>query len=784
MKKDGKRKKVWRVVRRTLLVLFVAAAAFVLFFAVEVFDMDEWHEFDVTRIKDAPRTCQIYDATGEEVSCLYRKEDRRWVSIADIPLHVQRAFISAEDARFYEHGAIDVIRIIGAALHDIRTGSFAQGASTISQQLIKLSHLTGENAPAEKTISRKVEEAVLAYKMETIYSKDEILEMYLNYVYFGGGYYGVESAAQGYFGVHASELTTAQGAMLAGILKSPSKYAPHINMEKSIGRRGVVLDLMCEYGYISAEECEEAKKEEVTLTGDSKRGYRNYYIDMVLNESCDALNIDMATLLSGGYSVYTAMDSGLQNECEAVCRDNGLYPVEGVQTAIVVADAKTAMAVAVMGGREYKGAFGFNRATDIRRQPGSVIKPIISYAPALEYFGYTAASMILDEPTEFDKYCPGNAGGKYYGWVTLREAVKKSLNVPAVKVLAQMGVESGKLFASRLGIEFDSKDKGLALALGGFTYGVSPWQLTAAYGCFASGGMYSELNTVARIEDKYGNTVYEREYKPIRVMSEENAYILTSMLESAVSEGTGKRLSQLGIPLAGKTGTVGDSSKTRDAWMTAYNSNYVATVWMGYDKNSDGMYLPSDATGGHYPAMVLAKIYEFLYRDNEPPQFNLPRGVREVRLDGYALSNNHSVLLATALTPNDMVFREVFREGTEPTERSGYWSVPLPIEDITAAFNENGLPCISFRPRESHIKYRLIRRDSYGSEVLIGEWSGETQLVQYVDISVEYGMTYVYRVQPIHPQITIGGKAVEGVPSNEVTVIMPGSYIPVDGKAG
>ena len=162
-----------------------------------------------------------------------------------------------------------------------------------------------------------------------------------------------------------------------------------------------------------------------------------------------------------------------------------------------------------------------------------------------------------------------------------REAVKKSLNVPAVKVLAQMGVESGKLFASRLGIEFDSKDKGLALALGGFTYGVSPWQLTAAYGCFASGGMYSELNTVARIEDKYGNTVYEREYKPIRVMSEENAYILTSMLESAVSEGTGKRLSQLGIPLAGKTGTVGDSSKTRDAWMTAYNSNYVATVgWL------------------------------------------------------------------------------------------------------------------------------------------------------------------------------------------------------------
>ena len=767
--RSEKRMRRRRIFLRTLLGVMLLGLSFLLFGAVYVLRLDAWTEFDPNKILGAPQALLVYDGAGQEISCLSGQETRISISIDQVPLHVRQAFISAEDARFYEHIGVDFIRILGAAWEDIKAGGYVQGASTISQQLVKLSHLS-----TEKVMSRKLEEAVLAYQMEQQYSKDQILEMYLNYVNFGGGYYGIEAAAQGYFGVHASELTVAQGALLAGVLKAPGHYAPHLHMEASIERRNLVLRLMQEYGYLSEEECAAAQSEKVELKSSLNKEVRGYYVDLALQQACATLNISMTDLLTGGYRIHTAMDSGLQSKCEEILKNNELFPPEAqdAQAALVVVDTRTGGVAALMGGRESTTALEYNRATRIRRQPGSVIKPVIAYAPALENFMYTTVSMLLDEPTDFDGYEPENFGDKYRGWVTLREAVAYSLNVPAVKVLSSIGVDSGKQFAEQLGISFEAQDASLALALGGFTYGVSPYQIAGAYAAFSTGGVYSTPSLLLSVADSKGNMLYTYTPEHKRVMSKENAYILTDMLQSVIEEGTGRRLDELKFALAGKTGTTGEGEGNRDAWMAAYNPEYAAAVWMGYDDSASGKTLPHNATGGTYPAMILSEIFTKLYENEIPPQFEKPEGVIEVKLDGYTLENDHTAVLASALTPSNSVVREVFAAGTEPNDVSQYWIVPSPPTQFTATLSAAGQPVISFQSLQSFVLYRLYR-ESGGVAQMIGEWPGTSGLVRYTDTDAQAGKTYAYYVVPVHPQLKIGGKQVVGPASKRIELEVP-----------
>ena len=631
----------FRGLKILLLAVTAAAVLFLLCGAVKTLGMDRWVDFDVYRITGCDRTSIIYDGQSDVVTRLHGVQDRTWVSISELQPSTVYAFISAEDARFFEHEGVDVIRIAGAIVADIKAGSYVQGASTISQQLIKLSHLT-----SEKTISRKAEEAALAYEMERQYSKEDILEMYLNYVYFGGGYYGIEAAAEGYFGVHASDLTLDQSAMLAGILKSPSGYAPHINYAASINRRNNILRLMRDYGYITDDEKKQASARRPTILHDKNEEYSGYYTDAVTKSAAALMGITVDELIRGGYSIYSAMDSDIQHYCEEMFKNGELFPAEDSEAAIVVLEPSTGMVVAMVGGRSYTGGISFNRATDIRRQPGSVIKPVIAYAPAFEYLNYTAADMILDEETTFADYTPSNYGNKYYGWVTVREAVTKSLNVPAVKTLSAVGVYRAKDFAKRCGIEFDDKDDSLALALGGFTYGVSPLQIAGAYSCFASGGIYNTPTLIKKITDRNGLTVYECRQDSRRVMSEANAYILTSMLKSVVTEGTGHRLNTLDIPIAGKTGTVGLANGNRDAWMAGYTPEYTAVVWQGYDSDRLGL-LPSSATGGTYPALMLYELFNHIYPDGRSGDFEKPESVKQYSIDAKTLKSSTRQFLPT-----------------------------------------------------------------------------------------------------------------------------------------
>ena len=746
----------FRGLKILLLAVTAAAVLFLLCGAVKTLGMDRWVDFDVYRITGCDRTSIIYDGQSDMVTRLHGVQDRTWVSISELQPSTVYAFISAEDARFFEHEGVDVIRIAGAIVADIKAGSYVQGASTISQQLIKLSHLT-----SEKTISRKAEEAALAYEMERQYSKEDILEMYLNYVYFGGGYYGIEAAAEGYFGVHASDLTLDQSAMLAGILKSPSGYAPHINYAASINRRNNILRLMRDYGYITDDEKKQASARRPTILHDKNEEYSGYYTDAVTKSAAALMGITVDELIRGGYSIYSAMDSDIQHYCEEMFKNGELFPAEDSEAAIVVLEPSTGMVVAMVGGRSYTGGISFNRATDIRRQPGSVIKPVIAYAPAFEYLNYTAADMILDEETTFADYTPSNYGNKYYGWVTVREAVTKSLNVPAVKTLSEVGVERAKDFAKRCGIEFDHKDDSLALALGGFTYGVSPLQIAGAYSCFASGGIYNTPTLIKKITDRNGLTVYEYRQDSRRVMSEANAYILTSMLKSVVTEGTGHRLNTLDIPIAGKTGTVGLANGNRDAWMAGYTPEYTAVVWQGYDSDRLGL-LPSSATGGTYPALMLYELFNHIYPDGRSGDFEKPESVKQYSIDAKTLKKQHKVVLANAMTPQSSRVTEYFTEETAPEDVSGYWAVPGSAQNLLAVREEGGV-MVSFDCPDDFGMYTLWRSEAGKAEKPLMTWNGREGHIEYIDAAVKPGKGYRYRVTVKHEELLIGDEPVEGL---------------------
>ncbi len=744
--------------RRFLRVVFLLFFTPLLCGAVWLFSQDAWHMLDLDKICETEETLLVTDRSGEVVSRLYLNENRVSVGLETLPEHVKNAFLAAEDARFYSHPGFDLIRIAGAALHDLRAGSYVEGASTITQQLIKLTHLS-----SEKTLDRKVDEAILSYRLEQIFSKDEILACYLNRVYFGGGYYGIEAAAEGYFGVHASELSLAQSALLAGVLKSPATYAPHLRPEASVGRRGVILDLMTEYGMIDAETAARAKAEPLVLISDTQKQKHDSYIDLAVTEACRLLDCDLNTLLASGLTIETAMDPNAQRIAENVFQNDAYFPMygdESAEGALVLIDAKTGGVSAIMGGRDNETALGFNRATRIRRQPGSAIKPILVYAPALEA-GYTAASMLLDDAVDFGDYTPKNANGRYAGWITMREAVTRSLNIPAVLLFQKLGVERCKSFAARFGIPFDVRDDSLTLALGGFTYGVSPYRLCGAYAALASGGVYRAPYVVTRITDRAGVELYRHDPTGMRVMSEGNAFILTSLLMSVAQKGTASLLASLPVPLAAKTGTVGDETGNRDIWLACFNPDYAAVVWMGFDDAENGRCLPKDCGGGTYPAMLLSEVFSALYPDGNAPDFTAPENVVSVALDAVTLQNEHVAVLAGSLTPKEASVSEYFVRGTEPKTVTEYWQIPEPPTDLLVTLTDDTVE-ITFTPPSRYMQYRLYREDESGFAILLATVENAAYPVRFSDPADRLNGGFAYYVIPVHPALTVDGKPVCG----------------------
>ena len=753
----SKVKKVLLTILAALIgVLLLFCAAFYVFF-----DVPDWQKLDISRLSALAQTSSMYDMNGELMSELRGSENRIIVSLDEIPLHTRQAFIAAEDLRFYDHRGIDVYRILGALRSNLKSGSLAEGASTITQQLAKLTHLS-----AEKTIRRKLEEINLAFQIEKVYNKDEILAMYLNTVYFGRGAYGIQAAAQAYFGVDAEDLTLNQSASLAAIIKAPSIYAPHISPSNNRSRRQYILSVMAENGFISQEEKQAALDESIwVLAQEAEKQLYSWYIDEALRESAELLGLSADEVIQGGFKIYTAYDARLQTIADEVYADSSFFPAAAsdgtpIQSAMAVVDTNNGAVLAMIGGREYTVRRGLNRATQMRRQPGSALKPLAVYGPALE-LGYTTASVLLDEKTSFGGYTPRNAGDRYYGLVTMRTAIRNSLNTTAVRLLEEIGLDASIQYLNKMGIPTRNSDRNLSLALGSMTYGVTPVELAAAYVPYANGGIYHQPYCVERIETVDGSNVYERKDSGKQVLSAQNAFLMTSLLQSVVSSGTGTRMLAANTPIAGKTGTVSMTGGNRDIWMTAYTPEISVAVWMGYDQTDAKHKISNGITGGRNTASLAAAFFKKAYADREKPDFSQPDGLVWLTLDKRALTSRGSIMLASDKTPKEYRLSEVFAASNRPYAVSDIWQAPNAPSSFYVAHNASGYPELHFKA-SSDARYR-IQRDSVGESVILTEMIASSgQALSFLDSTAQAGILYTYRIIPIHEELLQQGVWLEG----------------------
>ena len=594
---------------------------------------------------------KIYDANGRLVDSLY-VENRTQVNIHKTPIYLQQAFIAVEDSRFYKHFGIDPIGIFRAVITNFKKGRVVEGGSTITQQLAKNLFLTHE-----RTLKRKIYEALLTLKLELLYSKQEILEMYLNNIYFGHGTYGIEVASKKYFSKSVEDLNLAESALLAGLPRSPEYYSPFKNFEASKTRQELVLKTMVNMGYITSEESEEAKKTPILLADPISKQNAPYFVQYVLNQ-INKINPDIvADIYKGGYEIFTTLDIELQNIAENAFQA-GIQveqtTIDGVnqpQGALVAIDPDNGHILAMIGGRDYRNT-QFNRAL-AKRQPGSVFKPFL-YLTLLEK-GYKTTDKMICEPVGFPMgdgktYAPTDHDGSYhFRPIDIREALVISDNVVSVRWLNHIGVNSLISTASKMGIKSELS-KNLSIALGSSE--VTPLEICTAYAPFANGGYKIEPSALKKIRSKKGNIIFGDNSGKIKVVDEKKAYIITHILKDIFKiGGTGSHLNIQG-PAAGKTGT---SQENRDAWFVGYTPNLVVSVYVGNDNPKNSLW----NTGGWIAGPICANLISKSFDKFGNMEFPIPEGLnfRDICPESGLLANSTCASR-----------KEVFIDGTEPKE--------------------------------------------------------------------------------------------------------------------
>lgn len=548
----------------------------------------------------------IYDKDGDLAGSVATNRTNG-VTFDQLPDHVPNAVVAIEDERFYEHNGFDVKGILRAFFSNLFSGRITGGGSTVTQQLTKNALLT-----QEQTYKRKVEELFLAVEIEKAYEKEEIMEMYLNQSYFGSGAWGIGNASRKYLSKDIQDVTISEAAMLAGLLQSPSALDPYKNYDRAINRRNLVLEKMQELGMITEAELEAAKKEKITLKdgGGSQidRKYP-YYMDAVLDEAINIYGLTQEEILTRGYVIHTQLDQNLQTSLEKVYANDSIFPrstgEQQVQSGAVLIDPKSGGIRALIGGRGDDYVFrGFNRATHLKAQPGSTMKPLAVYTPALEE-GYKFDSMLKDEKNSFGDYNPENFSKTYQGEVPMYEAVENSINLPAVWLLNEIGLKKGISSVNKFGITLQEEDKNLAIALGGMHRGISPQQLAEAYSTFPNGGNRNESHIITKILGPTGKVIGEHKQDTIKVTSKKVADEMTSMLLNVVESGTGQATKINGMQIAGKTGSTqlpySDINGTKDQWFVGYTPTIVGAVWIGYDKTDRNHYLPNSSSNTVVP---------------------------------------------------------------------------------------------------------------------------------------------------------------------------------------
>lgn len=694
-KTRGKGKKAAKIAAVTFAVLFAACGIVMLGGFLWFRSWAEGVELDPSLLPTATAIPVVLDRNGNDMG--YATDD--YVAPGSLPEHVGAAFVALEDRRFYSHHGYDPRGILRAVFNNIRAGRTVEGGSTITQQLVKNTHLS-----SERTLSRKLKEIALAMKIEKEFSKDEILSMYLSVIYFGAGAYGIGDASRVYFGKTPEELTVAEAATLAGILKNPSAYSPKNDIEKARERRDHVLDVMCREGYIDENERDAAKGEKLVLAGDeSADDPARCYVAEAIKEACNMLGITEYMLGNSGLVISTAYDPEAQEVLVRENSDRANYSADDVAGAAALVDNATGEVLA------YHSTLGYK----IARQGGSALKPLVVYAPALETGAVTLATPLRDERTDFGGYSPENFGGVYYGDTTPREALKRSMNTAAVKVMTYIGAERAVKCGSALGLPLTQNDENLALALGATEKGLDPVTLAGAYATFAREGNFVRPHFVKSISED-GRKVCSADITARKVFSRETSALVTDCLKDTVRDGTARSLSVLPFDIAGKTGTVQKSdSANSDAWSVSYTTRHTLAVWHGGDDMTE--------LGGGHPTKQAAKIWKALCEGDPPPAFLLPRGVRRENVDVYSTFRNKKVTLAVADTPMKYVKSELFASSFRPTEDGSAFIAPLPR---FTAETSDGVVTLNVQT-EPAFDIKLTCTDALGTRT-VGTISGET----------------------------------------------------------
>ncbi|WP_339272358.1 PBP1A family penicillin-binding protein [Paenibacillus sp. FSL K6-1330] len=726
-KKKGKGKRIaWALFFTAVIAIFCALAGY-LFILISGEKLLEQNQDKLT----AYGTSKVYDRNGTLMGELsLQKSDP--VKYEDIPELLVQAFIATEDKRFMEHNGVDMWSIGRAAVKDVMARSMVEGGSTITQQLAKNIFLT-----RDKTFFRKATEMSIALALERKHSKQEIIEMYLNRINFGGPYYGIKAASERYFGKSdLKKLEIWEIATLAAMPKGPSRYNPLKNPELSKERRAVVLTLMEQQGYITAEEAAKAKKVDYAYTPPERQQKYTAFIDYVMEEAEEKWGLTEDDVNIGGYQIYTTMDVNAQTAMEEEFKNPENFekgpddvPVEG---SMVIINQETGGIVAMSGGREYTRG-GFSRATDSRRQPGSALKPIVSYAPALESGKFTKDSRLSNKQQCFGtNYCPRNLHG-YSETIGMPEAIQRSENIPAVWLLNQIGVKTGFEFAQSLGIKMTEGDANLSLALGGMNTGTNTFEMAQAFSAFANGGEFKEAFAIKQIKDNKGKVVHENKgSKGKRVMSASTASQMTDMMKRVVEDGTGRN-ARISRPVAGKTGTTQSGykgvSSNRDVWFVGYTPELTAAVWMGYD-NPDRQHLLKRSSS--ISASLWGKVMEKAVQGYEAKSF----------------------------------------PSTEPVKPPVEETTLTAVSGLTGSYNgETQTVSLSWNPVQGNVQYRVYRKETSESEytpildALIG--------TSIEDLSAMEGLTYDYYVTAIDPSTSQ-----ESAPSNLLQIVAVSEELP------
>lgn len=660
---------------------------------------------DLSLLKD-PLSSKIYDKDGNMIADL-GVEKRTEITYNEIPETVRNAFIAVEDVRFSEHIGVDFKRIIGAALANVTDGFGAEGASTITQQVVKNYFLS-----PEKSIERKVQEAWLAIQLEQKLSKSQILELYLNKIYFSKSAYGVAKAAETYYGKKLEDLEIHEAALLAGMPQAPNRYNPFAHPEAAEKRRNIVISLMEKHGFITKAEAEEAKSIPVqaSLVQNEEKDSTPYdaFLDQVIEEVQSLGDFDV---YSAGLKIYTTLDPNAQSFVENVLDTDEYvqYPNDEFQAGIVLLDTNTGEIRAIGGGRNRKVARGLSFATDINPQPGSTIKPILDYGPAIEYLKWSTYHQIVDDNHTYSDGTPiKNWDNEHWGQMSIRTALEWSRNIPALKTIQTVGLDRAREFGTTLGLNLDEQIFE-SHSIGGFN-GVSPMELAGAYSAFGNNGIYNKPHTVKRVVFP-DERVIELSPSPVVAMSDYTAFMVTDMLKSVVRTGTGKSANVSGVPIAGKTGTTNFDDETKqkynikpggvpDIWFAGYSPSYTMAVWTGYSKTTEENYIIGDQK--NIAKNLFKVIMKEVHKDQDTPNFSQPNSVVKVGIEKGSMPAK----LPSEFTPEEDIIYEYFVKGKEPTE------VSEQFQKVEAPFD--------IMPEYEEVLDRILIRWDYNQEKVQG----------------------------------------------------------------